>query len=158
MKINRSGVTRIAVVFCITALTVLTGVANAHEGFDGEYGAKHQRHDFRKIAKKLKLTDAQKAQAKTIFQENREAAKPIFANLREERKNLHTLMESDTIDEAAIRAETAKLAAIQADMNVNRAKVGAKFRAILTSSQLATLKAMQQKRHKPEAADIAPAE
>jgi Spy/CpxP family protein refolding chaperone len=67
-------------------------------------------------------------------------------------------MQADTIDEAAIRAETVKLAAIQADMNVNRAKVGAKFRAILTPSQLATLKDMEQKRHKAKEADIAPAE
>jgi len=135
----------IAVIFCITALTAFAGIANAHvEG--GEHGGRHDRHDFRKIAKKLKLTDAQKAQAKTIFEENREAVKPIYTSLRDERKNLHNLMHADTVDEAAIRAETAKIAAIQADLNVNRAKVGVRFRAILTPSQLATLKTMREKR------------
>src|SRR6185369_536793 len=136
---------RVAVIFCITALTAFVGIANAHvEG--GEHGDRHQRHDFRKIAKKLKLTDAQKAQAKTIFQGSREVVKPIYASLRDERKNLHTLMHADSVDEAAIRAETARIAAIQADLNVNRAKAGAQFRAILTPSQLATLKTMHEKR------------
>jgi periplasmic protein CpxP/Spy len=144
---KRSSMTRIAVIFCITALTAFAGIANAHfEGGGGEEYGKHQRHDFRKIAKKLKLTDAQKSQAKTIFQGNREVVKPIYTSLRDEKKNLHTLMHADTIDEAAIRAETAKIAAIQADLNVNRAKVGAQFRAILTPSQLATLKTMHEKR------------
>jgi len=144
---RRRSMARIAVIFCITALTAFVGIANAHiEGGGGEKCGKHQRHDFRKIAKKLKMTEAQKAQAKTIFQGNREVVKPIYTSLREEKKNLHTLMHADSVDEAAIRAETAKIAAIQADLNVNRAKAGAQFRAILTPSQLATLKTMHEKR------------
>jgi periplasmic protein CpxP/Spy len=147
VTIKRRCMARVAVIFCITVLTAFAGIANAQvEGGDGEHGGKHQRHDFRKIAKKLKLTDEQKAQAKTIFQGNREVVKPIYTSLRDEKKNLHALMHADSVDEAAIRAESAKIAAIQADLNVNRAKVGAQFRAILTPSQLATLKTMHEKR------------
>ena len=147
MATKRKSMARIAVIFCITALTAFAGIANAHvEGGGGEEWGKHQRHDFKRIAKKLKLTDAQKAQAKTIFQGKREVVKPIYTSLRDERKNLHNLMHADTVDEAAIRAESARIAAIQADLNVNRAKVGAQFRAILTPAQLATLKTMHEKR------------
>jgi protein CpxP len=99
------------------------------------------------MGKNLGLTDAQKGQAKAIFQSNRESVKPIMENLRAERKNLHALMFADTVDEAAIRAETAKIAAIQADLNVDRAKAMSQFRAILTPDQIAKLKTSCHKPH-----------
>lgn len=146
MSVTRKGMARIAILFCITALTAFAGIAQANDGgWGGEHYGKHQQYNFGKIARKLKLTDAQKAQAKAIFQANKEVVKPVFASLREERKNLRALIHADTIDEAAIRAETAKMAGIQADLNVDRAKVGAQFRAILTPDQLATLKTIQLK-------------
>ncbi|HTP64001.1 MAG TPA: Spy/CpxP family protein refolding chaperone [Geobacteraceae bacterium] len=136
----------VAAVFCLTALTAFAGIARADAGGwgCGQYG-RHGHHDFKKIAEKLGLTDTQKAQAKTIFQANKDVVKPIYASLRAERKNLQALIYADTVDEAAIRSETAKVAAIQADLNVNRAKVTAQFRAILTPDQLTTLKALHQK-------------
>ena len=149
---------RIVVMFCIAALTAFAGIAQADVGgWGGEHGSKHQ-HNFKKIAKKLGLTDAQKTQAKTIFEGNKDVVKPLFTSLRTEKNTLQSLIHADTIDEAAIRAETAKIAGIQADLNVNRAKVGAQFRAILTPSQLAILKTMHQKNHKKGETDTAPAE
>jgi Spy/CpxP family protein refolding chaperone len=146
---SRKNMAKIVVMLSITALTAFASIAQADEGVcSGEHVGKLRQHDFKKMAQKLGLTDAQKAQAKTIFQDNKEVMKPIFTSLQIERKNLQTLVHADTIDEAAIRAETAKIAGVQADLNVNRAKAGAQFRAILTPAQLATLKTMQQKRHK----------
>jgi|ERR1039457_2189732 protein CpxP len=143
---SRKGMTRIVVMFCIAALTAFASIAQADSGgWGGEHGGNHQHHNFKKIAKKLGLTDVQKAQAKTIFQANKDVVKPIITNLRTEQKTLRVLLHTDPIDEAAIRAETAKISGIQADLNVNRAKVGAQFRAILTPSQLAILKTLHQK-------------
>ena len=116
------------------------------------------RTKMKKIEKKLGLTDAQKTQAKAIFQGNRDVVKPIFTTLHTEKNNLQALIHADTVDEAAIRAETAKIAGIQADLNVNRAKVGAQFRAILTPAQQAILKTVDHKRHKKGEAIIDPAE
>ena len=148
---NRKSAAKIVVIFCITALTVCAGIAQADTGGCGcQQDGGHRQHNFRKIANKLGLTDAQKAQAKTIFQGNRDVVKPIVASLRIERESLRALIHADTIDEAAIRAATAKVAGIQAALNVNRAKVGAQFRAILTQTQLATLKTLHQKRHNKE--------
>lgn len=143
---NRKNMAIVAVMFCITALTAFASIAQADGGgCGGGQGDKHRQHNFKKIAKKLGLTDAQKAQAKAIFQANGEVVKPVFTSLRTERKNLQVLLHADTIDEAAIRTQTAKISGIQADLNVNRAKVGAQFRAILTPAQLATLKTLHQK-------------
>lgn len=158
---SRKSMARIAVMFCIAAITAFAGTAQADDGgWDGGHCGKHtqqMRHNFRKIAKKLGLTAAQKAQAKAIFQANKDVEKPIFASLHAERKNLQALIHADTIDEAAIRAETAKIAGIQADLNVNRAKIGAQFRAILTPDQLAILKTLHQKGHTTGAPAAPPA-
>jgi Spy/CpxP family protein refolding chaperone len=144
--------------FCVAALTSLASIALAHDGgFDGGHFGNQHQHNFKKLAHKLGLTDAQKAQAKTIFEGNKEVVKPIITNLRAEQKTLQALLHADTIDEAAIRAETAKIAGIQADLNVNRAKVGARFRAILTPAQLDILKTLHQKKcHKKDDAATTP--
>ena len=145
---NRKSMGTIVVMFSIAVLTAFAGIAQANDGgCGGEQGQKYRRHNFKKIANKLGLTDAQKAQVKAIFQANQEVAKPIYTNLRTERKNLQALLHADTLDETAIRAETAKISGIQADLNVNRAKVGIQFRAILTPEQLATLKSLHKKGH-----------
>jgi len=89
---------------------------------------------------RLGLTDAQKTQAKAIFKADREAVKPQFEKLRAEKKNLISLIHADAIDEAAVRAETAKIAGIRADIIIARSKAFAKFRAILTPEQLEILK------------------
>ena len=149
MSGKRGSMARMIVVICVVVVAACAGMAQARTGEWGGGGCgEHARGDFRKIARKLDLTDAQKAQAKTLFQANREVVKPVLASLRTERENLRALIHADTIDEAAIRAETVKIAGIQADLNVNRAKVGAQFRAILTPGQLATLKTLQQERGK----------
>ncbi|WP_223921654.1 Spy/CpxP family protein refolding chaperone [Geobacter sp. AOG2] len=154
---------KIVVLLCIGAITAFAGMAQADDGgWDSGHCGNHMKqrmhHNFKRIAKKLGLTEAQKAQAKAIFQANRDAMKPIFASLRTERKNLQALIHADTIDEAAIRAETAKVAGIQADLNVGKAKAGAQFRAILTPAQLETLKTMHDKRRMKDAPAAPPAQ
>ncbi|NVN92881.1 MAG: Spy/CpxP family protein refolding chaperone [Desulfuromonadales bacterium] len=159
MENKNRNLTKIAVFFCVATLTAFAGIAYANDGgWGGEHGGQYQHHNFKKIEKKLGLTDAQKAQAKAIFQGNRDVVKPIIANLRAEHKNLQTLIHADTIDEAAIRLETTKIAGIQADLNVNRAKVGAQFRAILTPAQLTILKNMHQKCQRNASATTSPTE
>ena len=145
MSGNRRSMAKIGVLVGLAASMACAGIAQADPGgWGGEPCGKHQRHHAKEIAQKLGLTDAQKAQAKAIFQGNREVVKPIITNLRTEQKSLQALLHADPVDEAAIRTETAKIAGIQADLNVNRAKVGAQFRAILTPSQVAILKTLPQ--------------
>jgi periplasmic protein CpxP/Spy len=149
MSGNRKSMVQIAVVVGMAALMASAGIAQATPGGLGdEPCGMHQRHHGKEFGQKLGLTDAQKAQAKAIFQGNRDLVKPLFTTLRTEQKNLQGLIHADTLDEAAIRAETAKIAGIQADLNVNRAKVEAQFRAILTPAQVVILKSMPEKCHK----------
>ena len=163
MKGTRKSITGLVVVISMAVMIALAGVALAGggegcfgPGGPGENGGPGGHPNFKMMAKKLGLTDAQKTKAKAIFQGNKDVMKPLFDSLRTERETLQTLLHADTVDEAAIRSETAKIAAIGADLNVNRAKMGVQFRAILTPEQLTTLKTIQNKKphrvgkHTPE--------
>ncbi len=159
MSGKRNSMIKIGIVVGIAAIMASAGIVQANPGgWGGEPCSKHERNHDREFGRKLGLTDAQKAQAKAIFQGNRDLVKPLFTSLRTEEKNLQGLIHADTLDEAAIRAETAKVAGIQADLNVNRAKVEAQFRAILTPAQVVLLKAMPEKCHKRGGPPPAPEE
>jgi periplasmic protein CpxP/Spy len=113
----------------------------------GRHAGKHQRGEhFARLAKKLGLSEQQRAQAKTIFQANRAQAKPLFAGLKGERHQLRQLIHSGSADEAAIRAQSAKVAAIEADLAVQRARGAKQLMALLTPDQLAKFKALQAQR------------
>ena len=151
MKGNSESFTGIVVALSMTVMIAFAGIALAGggEGCGGPSGAgggPGGHPHFKMIAKKLGLTDAQQTNAKSIFQGNKDVMKPIFDSLRTERDALQTLLHADTVDEAAIRSQTAKIAGIEADMNVNRAKMGVQFRAILTPEQLTTLKTIQMEK------------
>ena len=116
-----------------------------------QMGKRHHRHRaFARIAKKLGLSDQQKAQAKAIFQENRALAKPTLVSLRAERQQLRDLIQSGSADEGAIRAESAKVSGLQADLAVQRAKGAKQLLALLTPDQQAkwqALRAQWQQKH-----------
>jgi Spy/CpxP family protein refolding chaperone len=144
---NRKNLAKVVVVFCIAALTALAGIAQADGAGNGEeLGGIPQQHNLKSLAKKLGLTDAQKLQAMAIFQSNKDVIKPIITSLRTERENMHALLHADTVDEAAIRTETSKMALIEAELNINRAKIGVQLRTILTPEQLAIFKTLQEQR------------
>lgn len=142
----RVNMAKIAIISCVAGLMLLDGIAMADNvGSAGEYGCVQDDY-WVTLEKELGLSDAQTARARAIFEGNRDIVKPIIANLRAEKRYLHGLMRANTVDEASIRAETFSVAGIQADLNVNRAKVMSKFRTILTSAQLEILNTLLQKR------------
>ena len=109
-----------------------------HHHGDCGCNQKEQRHGwghherFAEMAKKLALSDQQKAQMKEVFKKNQPQVKPIFAKLITEKREMRTLIQSGNADEAAIRAQAAKVAGVEADLAVQRAQMAKQFRAILT--------------------------
>ena len=147
----------IAVATCITAAALLGG-QSAFAGYagHGESGAgpgemhKHKKGEhggdfFKKMAADLKLSDQQKAQAKEIFDKGRAEHKPLMDALRAEKRQLQTLIHSGSADEGAIRAQSAKMAAIQSDLAVKKGEKARRLAAILSPEQAAKLKDMQGK-------------
>lgn len=133
-----------ATLFAVTALVPVS--SQAYLGDDAAPPPAGKQ--FKKLAKELNLTDQQKKQIKSLFEKNRPLAEPLIKQLAAERKVLRTLIQADTVDEAAIRAQSAKLAAIQADFAVHRANAAAEFRAVLTPEQIVRGRELQAERDK----------
>lgn len=96
----------------------------------------------RKLAQ-LGVTDEQKTQVKLILRKYQPTAGPLIQQVVTERRVLRDTIRAETIDEAAIRAEAAKVASLEADLAVQRAHVAHEIRAVLTPEQLQKLKEMQ---------------
>jgi len=106
---------------------------------EGHRGA----HFLKRLAKKLNLTDQQVAQMKASFKNRQTTVKPLLANLRTERRQLADLVHSGNADEAAIRAQSARVAAVQADLAVQRAQGVKEMRNILTPEQQAKFQTLR---------------
>ena len=102
----------------------------------------HER--FAEMAGKLALSDQQKSRMKEVFKKDQPQVKPIFGKLITEKRELRTLIQSGSADEAAIRAQAAKVAGAEADLAVQRAQMARQFRAILTPEQVEKFKAIQK--------------
>ncbi|WP_026842251.1 Spy/CpxP family protein refolding chaperone [Citrifermentans bremense] len=148
---------KLALLACITA-TAAFGGQTAFAGYTGTdpspEAGQHQKHRkghrggdfFKKMARELKLTEQQQAQAKSLFKSSRAEHKPLMESLRAERSQMQDLVRSGSADEAAIREQAAKVAALQADLAVSRARTAKQFLALLTPAQAAELKVLQKKR------------
>jgi protein CpxP len=123
-----------------------------HHHRDCSCNQKEQQHSwghherFTELADKLALSDQQKAQMKEVFKKNQPQVKPIFTKLINEKREMRTMIQSGSADEAAIRAQAAKLAGVEADLAVQRAQMAKQFRAILTPEQVEKFKTIQKER------------
>lgn len=148
---------------CITAATAFTGGSafadygvpcegpgarsgqhQKHQGHKGQKG----RHDGRfldRMARQLDLSLQQQTQAKTLFEKGRAEHKPLMEAMHGERNKLQALVHSGNADEAAIRSQAAKVAAVQADLAVLRGQQAKQFSALLTPEQADKLKELGEK-------------
>jgi periplasmic protein CpxP/Spy len=147
----------LALFTCITAASAVgaqiasadTGTAPA--GRSDKCGEQHRHHGerghfFKRLAKQLGLNDQQKSQAKSILEASRAQNKPYFQALMTERHQMRELMLSGSADEAAIRAQSAKIASAEADLAVQRAKEAKQLLALLTPEQKTKLNTILDKR------------
>ena len=96
--------------------------------------------------RELELSDAQKEQVKTITQSHRDEVQKIAERTREAHRAIDQASSADTLDEAAIRAQSTALAAAIADGAILRAKVNAEIFNVLTAEQQQKLKDLRAQR------------
>ena len=94
----------------------------------------------------LDLTDDQKAQLKTIADSHRAEFEAAGTKIGAAREGMRALVEGDSINEGAIRAKSAEIAAAEADLMILNAKVRQESMQVLTSEQLAKLKELRTAR------------
>lgn len=110
----------------------------AHMGRHGQFG--------NRMATALGLSDAQKTEAKAIFQSAHQTAKPVMQQLRQQRQAVQAAIQAGKPDQdvqqlaSAEGPELGQLAAI-------RASAFEKFYATLTPDQQQKLTALRQARH-----------
>ncbi|MGE0042897.1 MAG: Spy/CpxP family protein refolding chaperone [Vicinamibacterales bacterium] len=99
----------------------------------------------------LDLTDAQRTQVKDIVDANKAAFDEIGQRMRTARQGLQKAIEASPVNEEAIRAASAAVAAVEADAAVLRANVHSQVFGLLSAEQLqkaADLKAQRETRMK----------
>ena len=99
---------------------------------------------FQRIADKLNLTDDQKAQIKTILSGERGTLQPLLSRLHDARKNLRAAIRASDASEAAVRAASAQVADVEADLAVERMKIFGKIAPILTDEQRRKIADLEQ--------------
>src|SRR2546426_6580700 len=98
---------------------------------------------LRMLGPQLNLTDAQKAQIKSIADSHRDEWKALGDRERTAREALTAAIMADTIDEALIRSQSAELGAVQTDVAVASARARAEVWPVLTPGQQAQGEQMQ---------------
>jgi Spy/CpxP family protein refolding chaperone len=120
-------------------------------GFGGPGGPMGLLGELGPGLRALELTDAQREQIRGIAVTHEAGFREIGERLRTAHESVNTLVTADTIDEAAIRARSGELAAVEADAAVMRARVHQEVFGILTAEQQAKareLRAQMQERTK----------
>jgi protein CpxP len=95
------------------------------------------------LGRELNLTDAQKAQLKTIADSHRDEWAALADRARTAHQKLQEAVTADAVDEGLIRQRSAEVAAVDADMAVARARAHAEVFQILTAEQRTQAKAWQ---------------
>ena len=95
------------------------------------------------LARELNITDAQKAQIKTIADSHRDEWKALGDRARTAHEALQQAVTADTVDEGLIRQRSAEVAAVEADMAVARARAHAEVFQLLTPEQKTQAKTLQ---------------
>lgn len=116
------------------------GVGPGPRGFGGPMGL---LGDLGRGLRALELTDAQREQMRGVAESHAAEFRDIGNRLREAHQALEALMTADTVDEAAIRARSGDVAAVQADAVVLRARVRQEVFSLLTAEQQAKAKEMR---------------
>ena len=100
------------------------------------------------VAVALGITDAQRQQIRAILRDALPTLKPLVESIMRERQALRTAIQRSPIDETAIRAQSAKVAAVEADIAVERARLFQKIQPVLTPEQLQRIHEIEASMHK----------
>jgi periplasmic protein CpxP/Spy len=90
---------------------------------------------LQRIAEKLNLTEDQKSQIKTILRDDKDTLATLLGQLHDARKNLRSAIQAGDANETSVRAASAKVASVEADLAVERMKLYGKIAPVLTDEQ-----------------------
>jgi periplasmic protein CpxP/Spy len=92
----------------------------------------------------LNITDAQRASARTTLKAHAPTMMPLVRKLVSDRRALCDLVRADKPDESAIRAQSARVASIQAELAVESSRLAVDLRKIATPDQVAKVRDLEK--------------
>jgi Spy/CpxP family protein refolding chaperone len=132
-----------------TAAGAQDGPGGFHNGErDGERGGweGHRHMGMGFLSRKLNLTEAQRAQIKTIFEAQKATTRPVVEQMEQNRAAMLTATASGAFDQAKVQSIAAQQAQLAAKLMVQKQAVEAQiYNTVLTTEQKATADQMRQK-------------
>lgn len=130
----------------LAAAVIAGGLTTTQTFAAGQHGPGALREKIRqRVAEKLGLTDDQKSQIKAVFAGEKDALKPVLAQLHAARAGLRDAIRAQEANEAAVRAAAGKVAAAEADLAVERMKLYGKIGPILNDEQRQKIAEFEQR-------------
>ncbi len=125
----------LALVLCGTAVISSAQQSDA-SGAQAWSGHRHGHMGY--MAKQLNLTDAQKAQIKTIMQSQRTTMRPLMLQMTQNRQAMLTATSSGAFDQAKVQAIATQQAQVMSQMTVLKAQLRSQiYNTVLTADQKA---------------------
>jgi Spy/CpxP family protein refolding chaperone len=132
----------LALVLCGTAV-ISSAQQNDASGTQAWSGHRHGHMGY--MAKQLNLTDAQKAQIKTIMQSQRTTVRPLILQLEENRQAELNASAGGAFDQAKVQALATQRSQIMAQLMVQKVQVRSQiYNTVLTPDQKAKADQMRQ--------------
>ena len=107
--------------------------------------AQHRAALRSRLIEKLGLTEEQVAKIKAELRAEKDTLTSLLKRLHDAHEQLRSTIQQDGVTEDAVRAAASRVAEVQADIAVERAKLHGKISPILTEDQLAQMNEFQQK-------------
>ena len=98
-----------------------------------------------RIARQLDLTAEQRAEIKAVLAADKDQLTGLLSGVHDARVGLRETIRKPGASEADVRAAAAKVAGVEADLAVERARLYGKISPILTAEQLAKVGELQQR-------------
>lgn len=134
------------ILICTLAAAVAAGGFFAAKTFAADNtGVPARAGMLQRIADKLNLTADQRAQIKDVLIGEKDTLGPLLGAVHDARKGLRSAIRASAANEASVRAASAKVAAAEADLAVERMKLYGKISPILTDAQRQELAGLQQR-------------
>jgi periplasmic protein CpxP/Spy len=119
---------------------VLAGQPGMHHGGPGHDGGPMH------MLQGLNLSDAQKAQVKSIMDEEHPKMAPLAQNSWKARQDLEQAVHAPVFDENAIRTAATQVGLAETELAVERGRLSSRIRGVLTADQQKQMDAQRQQR------------
>ncbi len=115
---------------------------HGRRGFDGP-GRHHPGDPLRHLLSRLDLSAEQRDAVREIVEAEREAGEPLREDLARAREGLFEASGPESFDEGAVRAAAERVAALEVEVAVARARTFSRVWTVLTPDQQAKAQAMR---------------